>query len=83
MKLTEPYEDSKVGPPYTDASEVARVYVQAAPERMLWGTDWPHPTQRDAKPNDAQLLDLLAGWAPDEVTRRRILVDNPAELFEF
>jgi predicted TIM-barrel fold metal-dependent hydrolase len=83
MKLTEPYEDSKVGPPYIDASEVARVYVQAAPQRMLWGTDWPHPTQRDAKPNDAQLLDLLAGWAPDEVTRRRILVDNPAELFEF
>ena len=58
-------------------------YVQAAPERILWGTDWPHPTQRGTKPDDALLLDLLADWAPDEKTRRRILVENPAELFGF
>jgi predicted TIM-barrel fold metal-dependent hydrolase len=83
VKLTEPYEDSKLGPPYADTGEVARAYVQAAPERLLWGTDWPHPTQRDAKPNDALLLDLLGDWAPDETTRRRILVDNPVELFGF
>jgi predicted TIM-barrel fold metal-dependent hydrolase len=83
VKLTEPYEDSKVGPPYTDTTEVARSYVQVAPERLLWGTDWPHPTQRGAKPNDALLLDLLTDWAPDEAKRRRILVDNPAELFGF
>ena len=43
VKVTEPYEDSKLGPPYADSSEVARAYVQAAPERILWGTDWPHP----------------------------------------
>ena len=49
----------------------------------LWGTDWPHPTQRGTKPDDALLLDLLADWAPDETTRRRILVENPAELFGF
>ena len=83
VKLTEPYEDSKLGPPYADASEVARAYVRAAPERVLWGTDWPHPTQRGTKPDDALLLDLLADWAPDAATRRRILVDNPAELFGF
>jgi predicted TIM-barrel fold metal-dependent hydrolase len=83
VKLTEPYEDSKVGPPYRDTTEVARSYVQVAPERLLWGTDWPHPTQRGAKPNDALLLDLLTDWAPDEAKRRRILVDNPAELFGF
>jgi D-galactarolactone isomerase len=83
VKLTEPYEDSKLGPPYMDTSEVARAYVKAAPERLLWGTDWPHPTQRTTKPDDAQLLDLLAEWAPDENTRQRILVDNPAELFGF
>jgi predicted TIM-barrel fold metal-dependent hydrolase len=83
VKLTEPYEDSKVGPPYADTSKVAQAYVRAAPERMLWGTDWPHPTQRGAKPNDALLLDLLSDWAPNEPTRRRILVDNPAELFGF
>lgn len=83
VKVTEPYEDSKLGPPYADASEVARAYVQAAPERILWGTDWPHPTQRGTKPDDALLLDLLSAWAPDEHTRRRILVENPAELFGF
>ena len=83
VKLTEPYEDSKLGPPYADSSEVARTYVQAAPERMLWGTDWPHPTQREIKPDDALLLDLLTNWAPDAATRQRILVNNPAELFGF
>lgn len=83
VKVTEPYEDSKLGPPYADSSEVARAYVQAAPQRILWGTDWPHPTQRGIKPDDALLLDLLADWAPDEKTRRRILVENPAELFGF
>lgn len=83
VKLTEPYEDSKLGPPYADASEIARAYVRAAPERVLWGTDWPHPTQRGTKPDDALLLDLLGVWAPDEGTRRRILVDNPTELFGF
>src|SRR4051812_4585857 len=83
IKVTEPYEDSKLGPPYADTGEVAKAYVQAAPQRVLWGTDWPHPTQRGTKPDDALLLDLLADWAPDEATRRRILVDNPAELFGF
>jgi D-galactarolactone isomerase len=83
VKVTEPYEDSKLGPPYADSSEVARAYVQAAPERVLWGTDWPHPTQRGTKPDDALLLDLLADWAPAEGTRRRILIDNPTELFGF
>ena len=83
VKVTEPYEDSKLGPPYADSSEVAQAYVQAAPQRILWGTDWPHPTQRGTKPDDALLVDLLADWAPDQKTRQRILVDNPAELFGF
>jgi len=83
VRVTEPYEDSKLGPPYADSSEVARAYVQAAPQRILWGTDWPHPTQRDTKPDDALLVDLLSDWAPDEGTRRRILVENPVELFGF
>jgi D-galactarolactone isomerase len=83
VKVTEPYEDSKLGPPYADSSEVARAYVHAAPERILWGTDWPHPTQRGTKPDDALLLDLLVDWAPDESVRRRILVENPAQLFGF
>ncbi|MBR0846403.1 amidohydrolase family protein [Bradyrhizobium diazoefficiens] len=83
VKVTEPYEDSKLGPPYADSSELARAYVQAAPERMLWGTDWPHPTQRGTKPDDALLVDLLTDWAPDQQTRWRILVENPAKLYGF
>ncbi len=53
-----------------------------APERMVWGSDWPHPTEKD-KPDDAVLFDLLSDWAPDEQTRHRILVDNPARLYGF
>jgi D-galactarolactone isomerase len=85
VKLSSAYQDSKVGPPsYADASKVAQAYVKAAPERMVWGSDWPHPTEKaDAKPDDAILFDLLADWAPDEAVRNRILVDNPAALYRF
>ena len=84
VKLSEPYEDSKVGPPgYEDASSVAKAYVSAAPNRTIWGSDWPHPTVAKDKPDDADLLDLLEVWAPDAATRDRILVKNPAELFGF
>jgi predicted TIM-barrel fold metal-dependent hydrolase len=69
-------------PAYAEAGDVARAYVAAAPERVVWGSDWPHPTEAQ-KPDDAVLFDLLAGWAPDEKTRQRILVDNPATLYGF
>ncbi len=83
VKLSGAYQDSKVGPPsYSDTVPVARAYIKAAPERMVWASDWPHPTEKD-KPNDAVLLDLLAEWAPDEATRNRILVQNPALLYGF
>ncbi|MBM4313335.1 MAG: hypothetical protein FJ122_05370 [Deltaproteobacteria bacterium] len=84
VKLSSVYQDSKVGPPtYADQSEIARAFLRAAPERMVWGSDWPHPTERDRKPDDAQLFDLVAEWAPDETLRHRLLVDNPAELYGF
>jgi predicted TIM-barrel fold metal-dependent hydrolase len=84
IKLSGAYQDTKVGPPtYADATEVARAYLKAAPERMVWGSDWPHPTERDHKPNDAVLFDLLTDWAPDPVIRKKILVDNPARLYGF
>jgi D-galactarolactone isomerase len=85
VKLSGAYMDGKVGPPtYADTSKVAAAYVKAAPERMVWGSDWPHPTEKvDAKPDDAVLFDLLPDWAPDEATRNRILVDNPAKLYGF
>jgi predicted TIM-barrel fold metal-dependent hydrolase len=70
-------------PRYTDITRVAREYVKLAPERLVWGSDWPHPTERDVKPDDAVLFDLLQEWAKDEETRRRILVENPAKLYGF
>jgi predicted TIM-barrel fold metal-dependent hydrolase len=83
MKLSEPYEDTKIGPPsYPDTSKLAQAYVSAAPERLVWGSDWPHPTQKE-KPDDALLFDLLAEWAPSEATRRRILLTNPEALYRF
>jgi predicted TIM-barrel fold metal-dependent hydrolase len=85
VKVSGAYLDTKVGAPsYADATKVAQAYVKAAPERLVWGSDWPHPTESsDHKPNDAVLLDLLADWAPDEASRRRILVENPQALYGF
>ena len=83
VKLSEPYADTKIGAPdYPDTSALARAYVQAAPDRVIWGSDWPHPTEKE-KPDDAVLFDLLANWAPDPATREKILVANPAKLFGF
>jgi D-galactarolactone isomerase len=69
-------------PAYAEAAKVAQAYIAAAPDRMVWGSDWPHPTETN-KPDDAMLFDLLSGWAPDEATRHRILVENPATLYGF
>jgi predicted TIM-barrel fold metal-dependent hydrolase len=83
VKLSGAYQDTKVGPPtYSDTVAVARAYIRAAPERMVWASDWPHPTEKD-KPDDAVLFDLLAEWAPEEAMRTRILVQNPATLYGF
>ena len=83
VKLSGAYQDTKIGPPtYADATSLAQAYVRAAPERMVWGSDWPHPTEKD-KPNDALLFDLLSVWAPDATVRQRILVDNPQTLYDF
>jgi D-galactarolactone isomerase len=84
VKLSGAYHDSKVGPPtYSDVTKLAREFLKVAPERMVWGSDWPHPTEREHKPDDAVLFDLLPDWAPDEALRKRILVDNPAVLYGF
>lgn len=69
-------------PPYDDVVPFARALISAAPQRVLWGTDWPHPNVR-AMPDDGDLLDLLADVAPDEATRQRILVTNPEALYDF
>lgn len=82
-KLSGPYVTSRAGPPgYADAGAVAAALARAAPERVVWGSDWPHPSER-AKPDDAALLGLLADWVPEPGARRRVLVDNPAALYGF
>ena len=85
VKLSAPYETSKTGAPkYEDIGRLAKALVRHAPERMLWASNWPHPSARKpAPPRDVDLLDLLAEWAPDEATQRKILADNPAELYRF
>ena len=84
VKLSGAYADTKVGPPtYTDSTAIAQGYAKAAPERCVWGSDWPHPGEREKKPDDALLFDLLLVWAPDEKVRRLILVDNPAVLYDY
>jgi D-galactarolactone isomerase len=83
VKLSAPYETSKLGPPhYADVGVLARALVQAAPERCLWASNWPHPNQ-NPQPSSAAMLDLLLEWAGDEATRHKILVDNPARLYGF
>jgi D-galactarolactone isomerase len=84
VKLSGPYETSRTGPPhYEDVAKLARALIAHAPERMMWASNWPHPTAPGGPPDEAALLDLLLDWAPDEATRRKILVDNPAELYGF
>ena len=83
VKISGAYMNTLVGPPtYADATLLAQAFVKAAPERLVWGSDWPHPSPK-IKPDDAVLFDLLSTWAPDEATRKRILVDNPQELYGF
>ncbi len=83
VKISGAYMNTLVGPPtYADATAVAQTFVKAAPERCVWGSDWPHPGPK-VKPDDALLFDLLSVWAPDEAMRNRILVDNPQALYGF
>jgi D-galactarolactone isomerase len=82
VKLSGVYIQSQAGyPDYGDVDALAAALVKAAPERMLWGTDWPHPGATPRKPDGARLFDQLARWAPMAATRRRILVENPDALY--
>jgi predicted TIM-barrel fold metal-dependent hydrolase len=74
---------SSKGPPFDDALPFARALIEAAPGRILWGTDWPHPNVGQHMPNDGDLVDLFARMAPEPVLQRKILVDNPARLYGF
>ncbi len=84
VKLSAPYRTTSRGAiPYADTAGLAHALIEAGPDRMIWATDWPHPHVQIAMPNDGDLIDMLAEWAPDEELRQRILVDNPAKLYGF
>ncbi|HVU50971.1 MAG TPA: amidohydrolase family protein [Polyangia bacterium] len=84
VKISGPYETSRTGPPrYEDVGRLARALIAHAPERILWASNWPHPSAVGGLPDEADLLDLLLEWAPSDAVRARILRDNPGELYGF
>jgi predicted TIM-barrel fold metal-dependent hydrolase len=95
VKISGAYRSSKLGPDYADCTPIARALIEANSDRIVWGTDWPHPdsvTPPGKKPSDVtplfqiddgRLLNQLTVWAPDAAIRKKILVDNPARLYGF
>ena len=83
VKLSAPYESSLSGPPgYADIAPLARRLAEGWPERCLWASNWPHPNRNPA-PTEQAMLEWALQFAPDDAARRRMLVDNPAELYGF
>ena len=74
---------SKAGPPWDDVIPIMRALIEAAPDRVVWASDWPHPVSTSQPPNEADLVELLYRATDGEEERQRILVDNPAKLFGF
>ena len=70
-------------PPYDDVKPMAHALIAAAPERIMWGTDWPHPNKYVANPNDGDLVDAFGDWVTDPDMRRKIMVDTPAAFYRF
>ena len=69
--------------PYDDVKPMAQALIEAAPDRIMWGTDWPRPNKYLVNPNDADLVDAFGDWVADDAMRRRIMVDNPAAFYRF
>ena len=81
-KVSCPERLSRDGPPmYDDVVPFARRVVEAFPDRVLWGTDWPHPNMKSHMPDDGQLVDLIPKIAPTAELQRKLLVDNPMRLY--
>lgn len=81
VKASAPYETSQTGGPnYSDVGAIAKSLISAAPDRIVWASNWPHGAQKQ-KPDDADLLDLLLDWVPSKDVRHKILVENPARLY--
>jgi predicted TIM-barrel fold metal-dependent hydrolase len=77
------YRPSVAGPPYDDVAPLARYIISRAPDRCVWGSDWPHTAIEGYMPDDGDLLDQLGTWVDDDATLAKILVDNPAALYGF
>lgn len=95
VKISAAYRSSTKAPDYPDVTPLAKAFIEANPDRVLWGSDWPHPNSNaypGRKPSDIMplyniddglLLNQLPLWAPDPAIRKKILVDNPARLYGF
>jgi len=93
VKISGAYRASKIAPEYQDVVPLAKALIAANPDRIVWGTDWPHPNSSSGRPateltplfqiEDAALFNQLPVWAPDSTIRKKILVDNPARLYRF
>lgn len=83
VKLSGAFRVTSEGTPYRDTIPIARALHEAAPDRCLWGSDWPHVANWQHMPNVGELLDLLADWIPDEAGRKRMFIDNPKRLYGF
>jgi predicted TIM-barrel fold metal-dependent hydrolase len=93
VKISGAYRSSKAAPDFAEMIPFAQMLIAANPDRIVWGTDWPHPNTSLAKPatevsepfplDDGLVFSQLLKWAPDEATRKKILVDNPARLYGF
>jgi len=83
VKISGAERISSAGPPFTDAVPFAQALIQAAPERILWGTDWPHPNISKHMPNDGDLVDLIPLYMPGAALQRQVLVENPHRLYGF
>ncbi len=70
-------------PPYDDVKPMAQALIEVAPDRIMWGTDWPHPNKYEVNPNDGDLVNAFGEWVTDEGLRRKIMVDTPASLYRF
>ncbi len=82
VKVSAPYRISTQYPDYPDARPFHDALIRANPDRLMWGTDWPHTSiPAEVMPDDGHLLDLFQAWTPDPDVRGRILVETPARLF--
>lgn len=82
IKLSGPYLNTRTGAPWTDATETAIAIAESAPERVVWGSDFPHVTEK-VKPDETVLTELIGTWLPTEKARQLALTDNPQELYGF